>query len=106
MIKTYYGIQLNDCTNDLYKIYADKVYNKSTMKEVQKKPNIIYGINLSSKLNKAGLGEYQLNNSTDYKVLIANNKAYYVPVYINRQIFNTNDINYIEGEYIFDNNQI
>ena len=106
IIKVYFGIQLNDCADNLYKVYADKLYDVSTMSSLNEKPDTIYGLNVSSKMLSYGLGKYQYNNRNDYKVTISNSKAYYVPVYSNRVHFNTSDINYIEGEYIFDVNQI
>lgn len=106
IIKTYFGIQLSDTTNANYKIYSDKLYNVNTFTNISKKPHQIYGLNVSSKLNNCGLGEYQFNTPSGFKANIANNKAYYVPIYANRIKFSPTDIYYINGEYIFDSNQI
>lgn len=106
IIKTYFGIQMNDCNNEEYKVYADKIYNNTTIATLKEKPYQIYGINVSSKLYDCGLGDYRYNTSSDYKVTISNRKSYFVPVYANRDIFTTSNINYIEGEYIFDSNQL
>lgn len=105
IIKNYFGIQLADTTNANYKIYSNKIYDVNTFTSVPAKPDQIFGLNISSKLSNAGLGNYQYNPYSGFKANIANDKAYYVPIYANRVEFDTTDIYYINGEYIFDNNQ-
>lgn len=104
-IKRYYGIQLAGYSSSAYKIYADKVYTASNHQTCNEKPERIYGGSLSGKLNESGLGNYELNNNSTHKVIISNDKAYFAPIYDNNINFNTSDIVYIEGDYIFKNNQ-
>lgn len=105
VIERYYGIQTALFTNSEYKIFSDKIYNVNTQSQVTKKPDVIFGGSIiSSRLENAGLGDYRYNQS-NVKVNVSSSKSYYAPVYNNTTAFTTDDINYIIGSYVFDDNQ-
>ena len=107
IIEKYFGIQTASFDDSLYKIYSDKVYTTTTQSQVPKKPDAIYGSDIvCSKMSNSGLGDYRYNNTAGKKAVIGYHKSYYVPIFDNSVHFTTSDINYIEGEYIFDKNQI
>lgn len=103
VISRYYGIQLTGVNNSLYKVYGDKIYGYSTQSSLTNKPYEIIGGVLGAKMFDDGIGSYQYNS--DSKVIISDNKAYFVPIRGQNVTLTENDVIYFKGEYIIDSNQ-